>query len=269
MRKNSKPLALSLVIILAMTFTFGCTKDTEEPDANDISPLPTSMTVTAGFLNEKYIEDDIMMLEMGYVQGNNEAFAGNLKLKTEDSDLFDNLNPLEFYIMSYDTNYNLISIEKNQIIRDFVLEGQSDINNSEVEIISAREDFGKNDLTLLNSYSIDIYGDEKEETISMYTDAEKDPEGNIMWDDGQNWTIIVDGNDEAFVLFDDYLQLASLEFFVYTIDDEFYVSTVNSGTANLTMTEYKYNAEDNTFEKTIKSDTDGNVNIIHKSKSGF
>ncbi|MGO1819180.1 MAG: hypothetical protein ACTH0S_05800 [Senegalia sp. (in: firmicutes)] len=65
------------------------------------------------------------------------------------------------------------------------------------------------------------------------------------------------------------LQLASMDFFIYTIDDDFYISTLNSGTANLTLTEYKYNKENQTFEKRIKSDTKGNVNMIYKSATGL
>lgn len=268
MKRNFKLLLLSIGIILVISFAFGCTDDTQDPD-DDIPVVKDTMTISAGFLNEKYIENDTMIIEFGYIKGDNEAYEGNLKLQTEDSNLFDDLEPLEHYMISYDDAYNLISIESNKVVKELMLKGQMANGIIESEEITPSEDVDTSNLTLLDSYSIDIYGDEEDETISMYTDAEKDPEGNIMWDDGQTWKMIVEGMSDSFILFDDYLQLASVEYFIYTIDEDFYISTVNSGTANLTMTEYKYNKENNTFEKAVKSNTSGNVNMIHKSISGF
>lgn len=268
MRKRSKILMLSIGLILVMALTFGCTEDSKDPDDNT-GKVESPMTLSAGFLNEKYIENETMTIELGYVKGDNEAYGGNLILKVKDESLFDELNNLQHYIVSYDEDYNVVSIESNPVVEEFILAGQQSESEKEVVVIEPSEDLDTNNLTLLDSYSIDIYGDEEDEKISMYTTAEKDPEGNIMWDDGQNWTIAIEGKERDFIIFDDYLQLASLEFFVYTIDEDFYISTVNSGTANLTLTDYKYDKENNTFEKKIKSNTSGNVNMIYKSISSF
>lgn len=274
MKRKFKLLLLSLGIILVVGFTSACTEDALDPvdpvldeDVDDTSL--GSMIMTSGFLNEKYIEDDKMILEIGYIQGDNEAYDGNLKLNLLTEDLFDDLETLEHYLVAYDTDYNIISIESNEIVAGLMMAGQESedkIVNKEIESV---KDLNTAELTLLDSYSVDIFGDGEEETISMYTDAAKDPEGNIMWDDGQKWTLAVEGSDKTFVLFDDYLQLASIEYFVYTVDEEFYISTVSSGTANLTMANYRYNRVDDTFEMVVESDTSGNVNMIHKSLSGF
>lgn len=270
MKKTLKLILLSLGILTVMAFSFGCTEDFADPD-NDTSSLPDQLTISAGFLNEKYMENDIMTLEFGYIKGDNDAYTGNLKLQTDDDTLFDSLTHLKHYMIAYDGNYNLVFIENNPVIEDLILQGQDleDTDELETEIIDYTEDVDLDELTLLDSYSVDIYNDGEDETISMYTDAEKDPEGNIMWDDGQTWKIIVEGTDKNFLLFDDYLQLASMEFFVYTVDDDFYISTISSGTANLTMENYKYNRENETFEKTVESNTSGNVNMIYKSISDF
>lgn len=251
-----------------MALSFGCTEDILDTD-DQVIAFEDSFTMHLGFLNEHYIENDKMIIELGYVKGDNEALAGNLRLHTEDDTLFDSLKPFQLYMVAYDENYNVISIEKTAQVADLVLDGQVIDEPTITEEIQASSSLDTSGFTLLDSYSIDIYGDEEDEKISMYTDAEKDPEGNIMWDDGQNWTIVVQGKEGSFVLFDDYLQLASLEYFVYTVEDDFYIATVNSGTANLTMTEYLYIEESDIFEKTIKSDTSGNVNMIYKSLSGF
>ena len=99
----------------------------------------------------------------------------------------------------------------------------------------------------------------------MYTSAQKDPDGNIMWDDGQRWVFIVEGEDEDYVLFDDYVQIGTIDFHIYTEDEEFNILTSHVGTANLTLSNYKYNNEKQVFEKTNAFDKSGNVNMIHKS----
>lgn len=275
MKRNFKLLVLLLSFLLVAAFTTGC----DEEDLNQVDPVEQvldgedasleSLNLMSGFLNEKYIEDDTMILEIGYIQGDNEAYDGNLKLNLLEEDLFDDLEPLEHFMVAYDQDYNIISIESDEIVAELMLagqEGEDRVLSGEIEAVS---ELNTAELTLLDSYSVDVFGDEQEEEISLYTDAGKDPEGNIMWDDGQRWTLAVEGADKTFVLFDDYLQLASLEYFVYTVDEEFYINTLSSGTANITMTNYRYNSDEDSFEMLVESDTSGNVNLIHKSLSGF
>jgi len=165
-------------------------------------------------------------------------------------------------MFAYDDNNNLISIETNESIKEIMENGtkEEDKENKKeekAEVISSVKDIDIKDLTLLDSHSLNIYGDEKEEKVEMYVDAKKDDKGNVMWDDGQDWKLIIEGNEYSFVLFEGHLQLASMDFFIYTIDDDFYISTLNSGTANLTLTEYKYNKENglSTFFSTLFSRT--------------
>ena len=57
-----------------------------------------------------------------------------------------------------------------------------------------------------------------------------------------------------------------MQFFVYTIEDNFYVSTITSSTANLKMKEYKFNKENESFEENLKFTTKGNVIMLHSTK---
>ncbi len=275
MKRNFKLLVLLLSFLLVAAFTTACTDD----DINQVDPVEQvldgedasleSLNLMSGFLNEKYIEDDTMILEIGYIQGDNEAYDGNLKLNLLEEELFDDLEPLEHFLVAYDSDYNIISIESDEIVTEIMMAGQESENKVLSGVIESVSELNTAELTLLDSYSVDVFGDGIEEEISLYTDAEKDPEGNIMWDDGQRWTLAVEGADKTFVLFDDYLQLASLEYFVYTVDEEFYITTLSSGTANITLTNYRYNRDEDSFEMLVESDTSGNVNVIHKSLSGF
>ena len=268
MKRNIKLLLLTLTVLFLMSFAFGCTEDIVNSEDDTVEIVDT-WTMSIGFINEKYIENEKMIIELGYVKENNEAFDGNLKLEVTESDLFDALEPLELYLVSYDENHKIISINKEKQVKDLVLDDFDEEPVTQAEEILPMEDLDLSGLTLLDSFDIDIYGDEEFETVAMYTDAEKDPEGNIMWDDGQNWKIVVEGQDKSFVLFDQYLQLSSLEYFVYQVEDDFHISIINSGTANLTLTDYRYIQDKEVFEKVVKSDTEGNVNMIYKSISEF
>ncbi|MDR7855366.1 hypothetical protein [Tissierella sp.] len=148
---------------------------------------------------------------------------------------------------------------------------QEDPSDEELEsepkgtIIEATNKVDVAKLSLLDSYIFDIDGDGTEETISLYTAAEKDSKGEIMWDDGQNWKLLVEGVDKDYVLFDDYVQLGTIKFHVYTSDDDFYVSTIQTGTASLKFTEYSFDKETKNFISNVKFETTGNVNMLHSS----
>ncbi len=133
-------------------------------------------------------------------------------------------------------------------------------------IIEATDKIDVQDLALLDSYIFDIDGDGVEETIAMYVDAHQEPNGEIYWDDGQNWLFLVEGEEKDYVLFNDYVQLGTVRFHVYTVDEnQFYITAVKPTTAGLSITEYKFDNESNNFiAKTIYEAT-GNVNMLHNS----
>jgi hypothetical protein len=122
-------------------------------------------------------------------------------------------------------------------------------------------------LALLDYYNFDIDGDGIEETISMYVDAAQDSNGEILWDDGQKWLFLVESKDKDYVLFDDFVQLGTIKFYVYNILDEdaFYITTVKSTTADLTITEYKFDKKTKSFISKVVYNTTGNVNMLHSS----
>ena len=139
--------------------------------------------------------------------------------------------------------------------------GKDDV---EMSVIGPSEKQDTSDLTLLDSIKIDFNGDGFEETIGLYTIAERMADGEIAWDDGQNWTLIVEGEDEDYILFEDYVQLGSLSFFTYFQNDDFVVTTIHSGTANLALTEYKYDEAGGGFVKIVRFNADGDINMFHQ-----
>lgn len=145
------------------------------------------------------------------------------------------------------------------------VEVEDPVEEPEVTIIEATDKVDVADLTLLDSYIMDFNEDGTDETISLYTAAERDPNGEIAWDDGQNWTLVVEDTDHDYVLFNDYVQLGTIKFYVYTSDDDFYITTIQTGTASLKFTEYRFDKESKSFVSNIKFETTGNVNMLHSS----
>lgn len=120
-------------------------------------------------------------------------------------------------------------------------------------------------LSLLDEFAIDFDNDGIEEKIGMYTSAQKDSNGEVMWDDGQNWLFIVQDTDKDYVLVDEYVQLGSIDFNIYTIEDDFYISTYSSRTASLTLNLYHYDRVNDNFEMTTPYNAPGNVNMLKTS----
>lgn len=123
-------------------------------------------------------------------------------------------------------------------------------------------------LTVLDEYSFDFDNDGEEETIAMYTVAQRDSKGEIIWDDGQNWLFVVHDTDKDYVLIDEYVQLGSIDFNIFIIEEEFYIAAYSARTASLSLKLFQYDSENDTFKLTVPYNTDGNVNML-KSSYGY
>lgn len=261
MKNKFKLIPLFLLTIVVVALSFGCTPTDNVPnDKNTDNTMEEQLYMELGFLDEKYITDDKQFIKIG-------ANGKTLELEILDNDLFDNLEILEYYMVSYNEENVVKSIETNEFIKKLVVNSmEQGIDPNDKTVISQSEKFDTEHLTLLDSYIIDIDEDGEEENITMYTRAEKDKNGNIMWDDGQDWMVLVEGKDKDYILFNDYVQLGTIQLFIYTIDNDFYIATIQTGTANLKMTEYKFNRESKEFEATVNFNTSGNVNMLHSTK---
>lgn len=135
-------------------------------------------------------------------------------------------------------------------------------------IIEPREKLDVDDLTTLDEFEFDFDKDGQMESIKMLTAAGRGPDGEIAWDDGQDWTLIVQDSDKDYVLVDEYVQLGRIDFNIFTIDEDFYISTYSPRTASLTLNLYQYDRENDSFIMTSPYNTSGNVNMI-KTSGGY
>jgi hypothetical protein len=82
-----------------------------------------------------------------------------------------------------------------------------------------------------------------------------------MWDDGQVFKLIIHDSNENYVLFDEYVQLGKVNYYVYLEKDLFTISIIIPRTASFTITDYVYDKDVNGFleEKLIEKITDINM----------
>lgn len=254
MRKST----LGLIIVIMLVLSFGCNQDAE-PESK------IKVFTNVGFVSDliqEYGEDGKSYVEFAV---NEES----LKLEVEDNDVFSSIREDQFYKFAYNQDNVLLSIEADEYLENLVKKSMEEGNTPEDGLdkvnIPATKKTSTEGLTLLDSYEFDINDDGVEEVIAMYVNAEQSPEGEIYWDDGQDWLFLVQGQDQDYVLFDDYVQLGNIRFHIYTVDDDFYITTIQSGTANLDIMEYKFDRNTQEFVSSLKHKAKGNVNMMHST----
>ncbi|WP_159436089.1 hypothetical protein [Anaerosalibacter sp. Marseille-P3206] len=196
--------------------------------------------------------------------GENENEIEKLVMKVENESQWKAIEKDDYYFMTYTVKDNsslvLKEIEKNDtfktIYESIVKEEPEEEEETEEEvrekftaIFPSSDKLDISQLTLLDRENIDFNGDGKIETISMFTTAQRDENGEMMWDDGQKWFLLINDEDNEYVLFDDYVQLGMLEFWVFTSKDEYHIMTLQTGSAVLKLSDYTFDYEKGSFVK--------------------
>ncbi len=115
-------------------------------------------------------------------------------------------------------------------------------------------------LSLLETYSYDVLGDSDNERISLYTSAAVDGKGNIMWDDGQRFILVVESESGHYTLFDEYVQLGRVYFMVGDRDGRHVVTIVVSTNAGMRIEEMSSSADEAVFKRvTVYEAHDSNI----------
>lgn len=282
MKFKTKSIGLILVIILSIGLLLACSK--EEPQDNEV--IKEDLSLNVGFLESKSQEDDKNYITIAINED-------SLKLEVEDQGIYDSLSEDEFYMFSYNDDDVLKDIQTESylkaIIEESMKEGIEDPEEDKVEEDDKEEeDVDKEDntdnklvgevkpsslvsidgVTLLDEYIFDFNEDGYQEIIAMYVAADRDDDNQIIWDDGQRWLFVVHGDNKDYVLFDDHVQLGTVEFNVFTEGGKFYINTISARTASLTVSQFEYDSARDVFLKTIPLDVSGNVNMLHIS-SGY
>jgi len=120
-------------------------------------------------------------------------------------------------------------------------------------------------LTRLSNFVWDLDGDGLEEKIELYTAAERHEDGNMIWDDGQNWLLLVEDENQYYPLLHQYVQLGVVYFNLWLDDEEIPNITVFVTTgANLNIVNYTYDSEEKVYIGEPIYDT-GAINFLFSS----
>ncbi len=259
MKNTFRKLAL-ILLALNLSLVFGCTAD-----KNEIKSEKELMV--SGYVSGKVVEGENNYITL-HVLKTPEGETKDLKLKAATKEDYDYFIEDSYYLVSYGKDSLIIkNIQLNNPLGEAITKGAGQGTNviGEKPIFST-EKFPSKDYTLLDSYEFDINGDGTEETIALYTTAQRDSHGEIMWDDGQTWALVVHGKDKDYELYKNYVQLGSIQFYAFTADDIFHIATVESTTAGLKFVDYVFNKDEGSFTPEIHYDALGNINMLHVSR---
>lgn len=125
-------------------------------------------------------------------------------------------------------------------------------------------------VTKLKDFSFDYDKDNKEEKIVLYTAAGRNEKGEIMWDDGQNWLLVVVDDGKYYKLFSGYVQLGDVFFDVSTVGEKntSNITVLINTHCGLQVTECFYNKEKDCFEITTPYDVN-DKNVYFNSFPGY
>lgn len=133
------------------------------------------------------------------------------------------------------------------------------------QIKAVSTDPRKGMVTKLSHYSLDIDGDGANETIELYTQAERAPDGQMAWDDGQNWLLVVVDGNNYYPLLQQYVQLGNVYYAVWYANSNAVTITAAVATgSNVSLINYIYDDERKAFISQSLFDTDA-INMMYNS----
>lgn len=260
-----------LIVILAIICAFFVLKNVDENKKE--------IKITSGLVIEKNQSGKIHFITIETF-GEDENELNKLSFEVLDEDLWSAIEKNKYYFLTYSIkesgSFVLEEIQENdtfgKIYEKILREEKEQIE--EEEQVEEREKFtaifpstdrlDTSDLTLLDSVKVDIDNDNKEEIIELYTTAQRDKKGEMMWDDGQKWFLLVHDEDKEYILFDEYVQIGTLEFWVFTSKNDYHILTLQTGSAVLKLSDYTYDIERESFVKKDIFNPEF-LNVIHGS----
>lgn len=168
---------------------------------------------------------------------------------SELAKLEENVTLLEETIKLKDNEINDLQYE-NEILKDKIEELEKEYviikpkDNSEISL---------EHYTLLEKYEVDFDNDNNNETVELYAQVGI-YEGEYMWDDGQNWMLLIRDGERSFVLHEGYVQLGVIKVKLYESfnDNNIHLISVLEAGAGYQLKDYVYDSEnDIVIEKFI------------------
>ncbi|WP_342506023.1 hypothetical protein [Sporosarcina sp. FSL K6-2383] len=124
--------------------------------------------------------------------------------------------------------------------------------------------------TLYKKTALDIDGDDEEEIIELYVNAGKSENGLFAWDDGQKWLLVVKDGEKTYPLFDDYVQLGSIDFSMTTFDGKPGIVMLKTQHSDRTVQKFTYDKNEKGYQKeTVYKKENMQNHYNHPASYGF
>jgi hypothetical protein len=143
------------------------------------------------------------------------------------------------------------------------------VENRLIEAIPT-ESIDSSIMTKLDEFSYDLDLDNSEEKIDLYTAARRNEKGEMSWDDGQNWLLVVWDGDKAYPLLSEYVQLGSVYFTVSNngVGEVSNINVIVHTGAGFSLKTYAFNKDRGGFiGESVYNSKD--TNFIHTSMPGY
>ncbi len=140
-----------------------------------------------------------------------------------------------------------------------------------------KDDIAADGLTLLERMYDDIDQDGYNESIELYTSAEIAPDGQMGWDTGHQWVLLVRKGDQVFSLFDHWVQYGEVQFWIAYFNEDNVDSpenrdlrkkiyaTVTDG-VGFKLLSYSWDAQNMRYEEETVIDPPNQWGIRHSNK---
>ena len=114
--------------------------------------------------------------------------------------------------------------------------------------------------TLLDSAMADVDRDGTPERVELYAAVARDRRGRLMFDDGQRWALLVRDSTNVYPLFDGFIQLGRIDFWVVMPSDSSAAILLSQRTPNgLLLQKYVFDGRRRAFISTGAVEALGNV----------
>ncbi|WP_097157775.1 hypothetical protein [Bacillus oleivorans] len=137
-------------------------------------------------------------------------------------------------------------------------------NNNDQTMIKAKK-IESYPASLYEQTGFDIDQDGEDEQIELYVNAHKDEDGEFAWDDGHNWLFVVKDGNETYPLYDGWVQLGSLSFWLIESNETPMIILLKTGTAEFTLQTFRFSEEEKGFIQETQFNPE-KVNFWYHSK---
>lgn len=103
--------------------------------------------------------------------------------------------------------------------------------------------------TLYKKTTLDIDGDGEEEEIELHVNAGKTESGLFAWDDGQNWLLVVKDGEKTYPLFDEFVQLGSIDFSTARFDKKPGIVMLMRSHSDRIVQKFTYDENEDGYQK--------------------